>query len=452
MKTLICNSCGGEFVRGSRISQYKNRTVPVVRCLQCNSEFDQYSKEYYNEFIDSFVSDRDSSVFEIGLKGMLDGIEYEIVGRVRYQDESSYEKSAWDEWVVKTSTGKYNYIFEENDRIYFYKEYDLNSINVNQAENENLSIEFQGDAVKKISSCTGRAVIIEGELPVKLEIGDGVKFYDFKKYGEYYTLRVCSRTDKFLSGERLSLSEAIELFNMKKLRADRDRMTKKWISFKHESSIYAAGMIISLILSAYNFFVDIPIKEIMKTKSVLSENLYAGDGSDKIYESQIVYGAFDVPEKDKLYNVSINLVSANLLETDTVTFRMMFINENRLMEGSGGKRNPASLKETFDRIDAFINPIESYTMNGYIYRSDDNRHAFGAGEESNFVVDESGMYYFYLELFSNCMIDIDSIKISMSRTESSIYYLIAAFIFFVLFGVCYKYSGYYKEFTMSMLK
>jgi len=452
MKTLICSNCGGEFVRGSRISQHKGRTVPVVRCLQCNLEFDQYSGEYYREFIDIFTFDKDSPIFEIGLKGLFNSVEYEIVGRVRYQDESRYEKSTWDEWFVQTSNGKFGCILEENERIYFYHEYNSEPIHINKTEGGNPSIEFAGEAVKKISSYTGRAVLIEGDIPYILEIGDGVKFYDFKRDGENYTLKVCDKIVKVSRGERLALSEVIEWFNIEKFRADCSRMTKKWISFKYESRVYVSGMIIALILSAYNCFGDIPIKDIMSSKNVISENILAGNDEDQIYESQILYGSFDVPEKDKLYNVTIGIDNANLSETDIVTFRLMFIDENRLMEALSGKSDAASLKETFDRIDAFMYPIESYMIKGYIYAADDHRPVYGLGKESNFVVDESGKYYFYLEFFSNCIIDIDSIKISMSRTGSSIYYLIAAFIFFILFGLCNKHSRYYKEFTKSMLK
>ncbi|MCL2154998.1 MAG: DUF4178 domain-containing protein [Leptospirales bacterium] len=466
MKTLRCHNCGGELVRGSRISKYKDRTEQVVRCLQCNSEFDQYSGEYYIEFIDSFIFDKDSSVLEIGLKGQLNDIEYEIVGRVRYQDESSYEKSTWDEWILKTPDGNFSYIVEENDKIYFYQEYKnvgsdrlRPTISINKTEQKNPSIEFEVGAdrlrspsVKKILSYTGRIVIIEGDIPCKVEIGDGVQFYDFKRHGEDYTLKRCNKTDIILSCERISLSELIVGFNIEKFQNNCNRMNNKQRSLKQESRVYAVSMIIALILSAYNFFGDIPIKEIMNSKSVLSENLAVGDDGDKVYESQIVYGSFDVPEKNRLYNVTISIDNSKFLETEVLTFRLMFINEDRLPETLAEKNDAVSLKETFDRIDAFLNPIESYAVSGYIYSADDNMPVYRLSKEFNFVVDESGKYYFYLEIFSNCIIDIDSIAISMSRTDSSRYYLLTAFIFFILCGVCIKRSRYYKEFTKSMLK
>jgi hypothetical protein len=234
-------------------------------------------------------------------------------------------------------------------------------------------------------------------------------------------------------------------------------MLNKGSSLKHESRIYAAGMIISLILSIYNCFGDTPIKGVMDSKSVLSENLAIGEDdadADKVYESQILYGPFDVPVKDKLYNADIRIENNRLFEADLLTFRLMLINENRLMDAVSGKSDTASLKDTFDRIDAFVNPVESYMISGYICSDDNNgyRPVYRFGSESDFVVDESGRCYFYLEFFSNCIIDIDSISLSMSRTESNRYYAIAAFIFFILWGACNKRSIYYKEFTKRMLK
>ena len=430
MKTSICHNCGGELVRGFRIA---NKTEQIVRCLQCNLEFDRYNREYYRELIDSFIFDKDISVLEIGLKGQLRNIEYEIVGRVKYQDESATEKSTWDEWILKASNGKFGYIIEENDRIYFYR--------------ENSSTGADAILPPDSISYTGRIVLIEGDIPCKVEIGDGVQFHDFKISGEHYTFKSCNKIDTFLKGTRISLREVIESFNIEKFQESFYKMNTKWKSFKQESRVYALGMIIVLILSAYNCFGDTPIKGIMNSKKVLSENLAIGEGGDKTYESQILYGAFDVPEKNKLHNVSIN-TGSKLLETDVLTFRLVFIEENRLAEALIGKKNDiASLKETFDKINAFINPIESYAISGYIYSAGGNSR----GKEFNFVVDESGKYFFYLEIFSNCIIDIDSITISMSKTESIRYYVIAAFIFLILGIICIRYSRYYKEFTKSML-
>jgi len=418
-------------------------------------EFDRYSGEYYKEFIDSFIFDKDTSVFEVGLKGSLYKIEYKIVGRIRYQDESSYEKSTWDEWILKTSTGKFSYIVEENDRIYLYQEHKPESINISETELKELSIEFEGEAVKKVLSYTGRVVIAEGEIPLIIETGDGVQFYDFKRYGEDYTLKRFDGTDRILRGKKVDLREVVEGFNIKKLQDSCNRMEKKRRSFIYESRIYALGMILSLILSVYNCFGGIPVKDVMNSKRVLSENILIGEDDDQVYESQILYGSFDVPEKNKLYNVTIRIGNNKLLEAEPLTFRLMLIGENRLTETLSGKSDIASLKETFDRIDAFMNPVESYMISGYIYgdyNNADYKSVYKLSRESNFVVDESGKYYFYLEFFSNSIIDMDSISVSMSMIDGNRFYLIISFIFFILWGVCNKCSRYYKEFTKSMLK
>jgi len=112
LQALKCPSCSGDLVKSSRTyyddDEEENVTVPLAKCVQCNTEYDQHTQEYYEVFADDLTSDKDSTVFKLGLKGNLKGVNYEIIGRVRYQDEEEYEKATWDEWVAVSEDGSYH--------------------------------------------------------------------------------------------------------------------------------------------------------------------------------------------------------------------------------------------------------------------------------------------------------------------------------------------------------
>jgi hypothetical protein len=458
LKALKCTKCGGDLVKGSR-SHYDDDeeetvTIPVARCIQCNTEYDQHTSEYYEVFADELTYDKDSTVFKLGLKGKLKGIEYEIIGRLRYQEEDEYEKSTWDEWVAVSEDGVFHYFVEEDGRIDSYEEYIPESIDM---ESHGSSIEFEGKKIKKSEGYIGRIVLAEGELPWTPEIGEATLCYDFKKDGFHYTIEKTEDEVSITKGEKLSHGEIIEAFNIEGFKDLYSNTLKKRRSFKWESRIYLAAMLFSLIISAYSCLGDVPVAGVMNSKKVLQDNSPVQDAEGGVYESQILYGPFDIPEGDKLYNVTVQVnQQVEPLNLEWQSFRFMLVSENRLNDLSEGKINDSALLgDIFENIDALPEPLESYVIIGDFWDeegrdSDGYWHESDLSYDTDFVLDEAGKYYVYMELFSNNKKDVNAVAFSIAQSKGYRYYIIIFFVFFILWGISKIRSRSYNELPFEM--
>lgn len=458
LKALKCTECGGDLVKGSR-SHYDDDeeetvTIPIARCIQCNIEYDQHTSEYYEVFADDLTSDKDATVFKLGLKGTLKGIEYEIIGRLRYQEEEEYEKSIWDEWVAISGDGVFHYFVEEDGRIDSYEEYIPESIDM---ESNGSSIEFEGKKINKSEGYIGRIVLAEGELPWTPEIGEATLCYDFKKGGIHYTIEKTDEEVSITKGEKLSHGEIIEAFNIEGYKDLYSSTLKKRQSYKWESRIYAAAMIFSLVFSMHSCLGDSPVPGVMNSKKILVDNSIVKDAEGNVYESQLLYGPFDIPKGNQLYNVSVQVnQEVEPLSLEWQSFRFMLISEARLNQFTEDRINDSELlKNIFEDIDALPEPLESYVIMGDFWDeegrdSDGYWHEADLSYDTDFVLDESGKYYVYLELFNNKKKDINAITFSISKSKGYRYYIIIFFIFFILWGMSKMRSKSYNELPFEM--
>lgn len=458
LKAVRCPSCGGSLSKGSR-TQYdedeeEEVSIPVAKCIQCSLEYDQHTKEYYEIFADDLTCDRDATIFKLGLKGKIKDIEYEIIGRLRYQEEEDYEKNTWDEWVAVSGDGTFHYFVEEDGRIDSYEEYIPESIDM---ESDSSFIEFEGKKIKKSESYTGRIVLAEGELPWKPEIGEAALCYDFKKGGKSFTIEKSDEEVSITRGERLTHGEVINAFNIESCRELYKNTLKKRNSFKWEGRLYLAGMIISLIASVYSCFSNVPVQGVTNSKKVLVDNVKSNDAEGAVYESQVLYGPFDIPEGNRLYDVKVEVNDKVYpLNLEWQSFRFMLISENRLNDASGGKINdPAVLKDLFEEIDAMPEPLESYVIVGDFWDeegrdSDGYWHESDLNYSSDFVLDTAGKYYVYMELFNNNLRNPDAVRFSISQSKGYRYYVIIFFVFFILWGISGIRSRTYNELPFEM--
>jgi len=458
LRALKCPKCGGDLSKGNRTvydeDDEEDVTVPVARCIQCNTEYDQHTAEYYDVFADDLTADKDSTVFKLGLKGKFKNIDYEIIGRLRYQEEDEYEKSTWDEWVAVAEDGSFHYFVEEDGRIDSYEEYIPQSIDM---ESDSSSILFDGRKINKSEGYTGRIVLAEGELPWKPEIGEAALCYDFKKDGKHYTIEKSDEEVSVTKGEKISYGEVIEAFNIEKYKEQYSKTLKRRNSFKWESRFYIIGMIFSIIITIYSCSGDDAVQGVMSSKKILQQNSPVKDADGNIYQSSILYGPFDIPDGNKLYNVAVKVdEKIQPLSLEWQSFRFMLINENRLNGASGGKvDDPVVLKDLFDEIDAMPEPVESYIIAGDFWDeegrdSDGYWHESDLSYDANFVLDESGKYFVYLELYNNKIKDVNAIAFTISKTNGYRYYVAAFFIFFVLWGISMIRSRSYNELPFEM--
>lgn len=458
LQALKCPSCNGDLVKSSRTcyddDEEEDVTVPLAKCVQCNTEYDQHTREYYAVFADELTADKDATVFSLGLKGNLRGIEYEIIGRLRYQDEEEYEKATWDEWVAVSSDGAYHYFVEEGGEIYSYSEYTPESIDM---ESSSGYIEFDGRRVNKSDGYNARIVFAEGELPWQPEIGEAVLCYDFKNRGSHYTIEQSENEVSITKGEKLTHGEVIEAFNIEKFREIYSRTLRKRSGFKWKGRIYATGMLLSLVATVYGCLSNSPVKGVMNTGQILTDNAMTQDAEGKVYTSQVLYGPFEIPEGDALYDAGFYVdESVQEFNLEWQSIRMMLISEKKLQETvKEGLNDPAVLKDLFEEIDAMPEPVESFIITGDFWDeegrdSDGYWHESDLSFSSDFVLDEEGKYYVYLELYNDRIRKPESVVIEISRTGGYRYYITALVIFFFLWGISMVRSRYYNELPFEM--
>jgi hypothetical protein len=458
IESLKCSSCGGDLAKGTR-TQYDEEdeediTVPVGRCIQCNREYDQHTTEYYALFADDFTYDKDTTLFKLGLKGKIKGIEYEVIGRLRYQEEDEYDKATWDEWVAVSADGVFHYFVEEDGEIYSYEEYIPQSIDM---ESSDTYIEFEGKKIKKEEGYTGRIVLAEGELSWKPEIGEPVLCYDLKKGGAHYTIEKSEDEVSITRGEKLSHGQIIDAFNIESLKKVYGNTIKKREEFRWKGRIYIAAMILTLVMWLYSCFSDTPVPGVMNSKNILVNNIQSQDAEGMAYESQLLFGPFEIPEGNSLYDVKVWVdEKIQPLHLEWQSFRFMLISENRLNEAAGGKLDdPSVMKEVFEDIDALPEPLESYVVIGDFW-DEEGRDSDGYWHESDmsystdFILDDAGKYYVYMEVFNNHVKDINAVAFSISKVKSYRYYVILFFIFFILWGITKTRSKTYNELPFEM--
>jgi len=458
LQTLKCPSCSGDLVKSSRTyyddDEEENVTIPLAKCVQCNNEYDQHTQEYYEVFADDLTADRDSTIFKLGLKGNLRGAGYEIIGRLRYQDEEEYEKATWDEWVAVAEDGSYHYFVEEDGEVYSYCEYTPDSIDI---ESNSSYIEFDGRRINKSDGYNSRIVLAEGELPWKPEIGEAVLCYDFKNNGKHYTIELSEDEVSVTQGEKLTHGEIIEAFNIESFRDIYQQTIKKRNEFKWKSRIYLIGMCLSFAVSVFSCFSSTPVKGVMNTKQILNNNEPVQDPEGRMFTSQVLYGPFEINQGNALYDVGFSVdESIQNFNLEWQSIRMMLVSEQRLLETiKDGINDPEELKDLFEEIDAMPEPVESFIITGDFW-DEEGRDSDGYWHESDlsfsndFVLDDAGKYYVYLELYNDKVRKPESVIVEILKVKGYRYYIISFVIFFILWGISKTRSRSYNELPFEM--
>jgi len=448
-----CPACSGGLVRGTKVERDdeddEDVTVPVATCLQCGKEYDRYSNIYYSIFSDLFNFDKDLSLLKLGLKGKLHGREYEIIGRIRYQEEEMYGKATWDEWVAVCEDGTFHYFSEEKGSIKVYAEYNPESIDL---ESGAISILFEGKRIKKEEAYVSRIVYTEGELPWKAAIGESSTCYDFKKDGVFYAIEQSDNEVTVTRGEPVSYGALIDAFDISEYRelykntvAQRKRYTAK-------GRVYLFGLLFSLGAIIYGCAFSEPVQGIMNSRQILTENFPLVDEGGSAFQSSLIFGPFDIEKGDSLYSAELSVdESVQQLSLEWQAFRLMLIPQSGLDEITGGRsKNLPVLREIFDEIDVLSEPLEVYTLTGDFW-DEEGRDSDGYWHESeltysgDFVLDKAGKYYLFLELYSNKKRNPASVIVELKRSTGYRYFAAAAVLMIILWGVNYFKSMMYNE-------
>ncbi|MCP4134442.1 MAG: DUF4178 domain-containing protein [bacterium] len=455
LKALKCDSCGGDIVKSYRVVDVEeDEQVPIAKCLSCGQEYDQFSQEYYEFFADDFTQDIDASVFKLGLKGTLNGIEYEIIGRIRIQEEDDEDVATWDEWLAISTDGVYHYFVEEDGEVKSYEDYIPESIDL---ESDPDYIEFDGKRIDKDEGYIGRIVYAEGELTWEPEIGEPVTCYDIKKDGVSYSVEQSEGEVNITKGDDIPYKDIIAAFGTDEHKQLYESTTAKRSTYKKKAYVYLALLAASLSMAIYNCSMGSPVKDIMAKKKVITNNQVKVEKRKVSYFSQVLYGPFKMEKKNQLYDVSMSVntnVQRFYLEWQSI--RLMLLKEDRLNKVTGNKLDLVNLKTLFKDIDAKKEPVESFAIIGDFWDEagvDSEGYSWHENDltaTKDFVLDEAGNYYFYLEMYNKKPRKTNSVNIKMATAGSVRYYIIFMFIFMILWLINWSKSKSYNELPFEM--
>jgi len=361
LKALKCENCGGDIAKSYRVID-EDESIPVAKCLSCGTEYDPSSEEYYLYFADEFNENSSNSIFKLGMKGKIEGVEYEIIGRLRYkeQDPDDYEEGIWDEWFTVSSDGGFHYFVEEDGKVLSYNEYIPNSIDM---DSDSSYIYFDGKAISKNSAYIGRVILAEGELPWEPDIGEPVKCYDIKNNGEKFSIEQSEDEITICKSTKIPYKDIIDGFDLDEHRENYNETMTQRKKFLLKSKIYLVAMFISLGLLFTTCSTGSKVKGVMNKQIVITDNELKVENGKPSYHSNVLYGPFRLENKEGLYNITIGINERiKRLNSEWQSFGFMIIKEENLKRIKDNLENKLELKKFFNQIDLKKEPIESFSI------------------------------------------------------------------------------------------
>ena len=477
IKSIKCASCGSDLGRSTRIegSGEDAEEVPIAKCLSCGKEYDQKTGEYYHVFADKFRAGLDRTALKLGAKGDIDGIEYEIIGRIRYQDEEEWELDVWDEWLAVdrrrllplVRRGRGEHPFLPGVRLRIHGPGDIT-----------LDIRVRRPPLSKDDTgFVARIVYAEGELTWKPEIGEPAQCYDFKKDGYNYTIEQSEDEVSVTRGRRVPYKKVIMAFRKDDYLGlyDNTMMTRQ--KYRRKAFVYLAMCALSFVAAVWGCFSgnEIPGAVDRSARIVLAANQPKTEEGGSLYFTQILFTRpMELKRTDTLYQVRVE-VDAGLqgLSREWASYRLMLIKEERYREltqkvpaearrdaaapadtavaGKPGDAQEGGLGDVLDEVDTFPEPLESLVVSGDFWDEDgyDDEgywHESETAIDRDFLLDEPGRYHVYLELYSQNPRNPDAVKITVVEgVRSYRYYVIALLVFIILWGVNQVKSRSYNE-------
>lgn len=442
---IKCTACGSNDIQKTYRDE-DGEQVPVAKCASCGTEYDRHSKEFYHYFADLFADDLDQTTFKLGTKGSLGGKNFEIIGRLRYQDEEDYEPDPWDEWVLISDEGWFGYLAEADDDddegFYLYQEYIPDSVDLYSS---NDTIELNGKRFsKEEKGFDGRIVDFDGELPWRPEIGEGMRLYDVS-IGKYeFTIEQTENEVSISRGEFFGYDEVASAFGVDVEDFDYYEDKKEYRSHSRAKKlVYGIGFALSFLFFVGVNFADKSLSRIDKNSIVLQKNKIVREKTgSSYYQSAILHGPVLLKKKEQLYGFELDVnESIKKMDNEWVSSKVYLIKEEKLKKAFSNaitQQNAPALKVFLDDIDGLKKVVEGYSFSEDFWH-ETGRDSDGPWEESDSnaseyaVMDEPGNYYFYQLVFSKRPHSTKWVDIKTSEANSSWYYLGALILFGLLF-------------------
>jgi hypothetical protein len=179
--TLNCPSCGGRV-------ELANRFVKMVVCPYCGNALAVSNDRLDPTGKTAALADTPTR-FAVGQRGRLREQPFQILGRVRYEDEESY----WDEWYLQFADGSIAWLEEEEGACTLSRAEPLTGpVPPFDEVRVGTTLAVNGRSFFVTERCRARVAGAEGQLYFRARPGRAVRFVDgnvggrlaFLEYGE----------------------------------------------------------------------------------------------------------------------------------------------------------------------------------------------------------------------------------------------------------------------------
>lgn len=177
-KHIKCPSCGA----GKEIN---NPGVVTVVCEYCGTAIFWDEEDVLSAGKQAVLPEGFSRLYR-GARGRLNGVNFSVMGRVRY----SFGKGFWDEWFLEFEDGSIGWLTEDNHEFSIQRHKE--SIEIPEVEKLSPGqhiivggIDFRIQEVGE-AECTG----MEGDLPIKINTGEKYHYADGSSPDGKYVLGI----------------------------------------------------------------------------------------------------------------------------------------------------------------------------------------------------------------------------------------------------------------------
>ncbi|OGK08814.1 MAG: hypothetical protein A2W80_01540 [Candidatus Riflebacteria bacterium GWC2_50_8] len=311
LKSLKCTQCGGAIeLRGGH-------NVRTIVCQYCGACLDS-KKEF--AVLHSFLNQkRPFMPLKIGARGKLKGIEFTVIGVLKYEQCEDGEIYRWLEYLLFSYTHGYVYLcYEDGHWVMMHEVKDLPETEVEIFMPRKAAIVVRDMTFKVFECASAKLSYVEGELTWQARQNEAISYLDAVCPPYMYSIEKRATEIEYFWGEYMSTTEISEAFKIEGIEPSTVFACQPFGCPAIIKSISHGALVASLLTLLIYFFVS------SSGVSVTSQAL-----GREVFDDGGVSNEFTIDDPGKLYGVT---VSAPQLKNAWAFFDVRIMNPQQTEE------------------------------------------------------------------------------------------------------------------------
>ena len=398
--------------------------------------------------------------FGLGMKGKIDGVRYELTGRVRYRLEEEHGSGVIDMWHALSPGGGSLWFMETDGEVRALEEHPATTDGGGG-----------GGAAGPVFRRTGegaarpfRAVYKEGRPPFRVETGDPVQVETRSRGGRIHVALRGGAGVLYASGRRVPRKKLLRSFR-------EDEYDDQYIStvrnrrrYRAKARVYLLAMLAAYGLAFMSHRSGVPV-EISKESRVALPGREQADRQSATHDSGTVYGPVSLSDGRNLNEIRVRVDdSAGTPPGGPCAVRVAVIREDNIsgdikafLDRAAGPAARAPVKGYFDDAANGPDSVESYSFEGELRPVGDfgaagRWRSAGMSVDRRFSLDTGGAYYVYVEILNRWGGETESVRLSLREGVRGARFFLAAGVFLsLLMLVNWHRARTYSEIPFSFM-